>query len=71
MRIADFALDTARGLQGMAHDLPVICSFSIGACLIGSSMDVNDWYAGADAALYRAKRRGGNRVEWQDTRTAP
>ena len=71
MRIADFALDTARGLQGMAHDLPVICNFSIGACLIPSSTDVNDWYAGADAALYRAKRRGGNRVEWQDTRTAP
>ena len=28
--------------------------------------DWNDWYAHADAALYRAKRLGGNRVHWQD-----
>ena len=33
--------------------------------------DWDDWYALADAALYRAKRLGGNRVEWQDDALAP
>ena len=45
---------------------PLICTLSLGACLISPSGDWNDWYAHADAALYRAKRLGGNRVEWQD-----
>ena len=43
-----------------------MCTVSLGACLIDAERDWNDWYAQADMALYRAKRLGGNRVEWQD-----
>lgn len=71
MRIAEFVLTTAQGLQRMGHTPPLICSLSIGACLVGPEGDFNDWYASADAALYRAKRDGGNRVEWQDNRPMP
>ncbi len=37
---------------------------SIGACLLDPARDWNDWYAHADSALYEAKRRGGNRLQW-------
>lgn len=68
---ADFIVTTTRGLlQVPRHaepgQVPLVCSVSIGACLIDGERDWNDWYAQADTALYRAKRLGGNRVEWQD-----
>ena len=44
---------------------------SIGACPVAPAQTWDDWYANADAALYRAKRLGGNRVEWQDDALAP
>ncbi|HEY5972610.1 MAG TPA: GGDEF domain-containing protein [Pseudoxanthomonas sp.] len=66
LRYADFVVSTARALQQMQPSPPLICSLSVGACLIDPERDWNDWYAQADKALYRAKRGGGNRVEWQD-----
>ncbi|MFD0739853.1 GGDEF domain-containing protein [Lysobacter koreensis] len=66
MRYADFIVSTAHGLLQMPHTTPLICTLSLGACLVAPDTQWNDWYAHADAALYRAKRLGGNRVEWQD-----
>lgn len=66
MRFADFIVTTAQGLMQMAHTTPLMCPLSVGACLVDPAKDWNDWYARADAALYRAKRLGGNRVEWQE-----
>ncbi len=66
MRYADFIVSTTQGLLQMPQSPPHICPVSIGACLIDPASDWNAWYAQADAALYRAKRLGGNRVEWQD-----
>lgn len=68
---ADFIVATTRGLAQMPRhaepgQVPLACSVSVGACLIDGERDWNDWYAQADMALYRAKRLGGNRVEWQD-----
>lgn len=63
-RIAGYLVDSARALHAL-HAPPLATTLSIGACSIGS----NDWehgYAQADIALYRAKRLGGDRVEWQD-----
>lgn len=71
MRFADFILGTARGLQQMHQSRPLICPLSLGACLVAPGSEWNDWYARADAALYRAKRLGGDRVEWQDETLAP
>jgi diguanylate cyclase (GGDEF)-like protein len=66
LRYADFVVSTAHALQQMQPSPPLICTLSVGACLIDPERDWNDWYAQADRALYRAKRAGGNRVEWQD-----
>ncbi|KAF1718847.1 GGDEF domain-containing protein [Pseudoxanthomonas wuyuanensis] len=66
LRYADFVVSTAHALQQMHPSPPLICSLSVGACLIDPTRDWNDWYAQADKALYRAKHAGGNRVEWQD-----
>ncbi len=66
LRFADFVVTTARALLEMQPSPPLICPLSVGACLIDADRDWNDWYALADKALYRAKRSGGNRVEWQD-----
>jgi diguanylate cyclase len=68
---ADFIVATTRGLLQMPGHAgpgqpPLICTLSVGACLVDAERDWNDWYAQADMALYRAKRLGGNRVEWQD-----
>ena len=37
---------------------------SIGAALLQPGEDWSSWLARADAALYRAKRQGRNRIEW-------
>lgn len=66
LRYADFVVSTAYALQRMHPSPPLICSLSVGACLVDPARDWNDWYALADRALYRAKHAGGNRVEWQD-----
>lgn len=71
MRYADFVVATAQQLLQMPRHAepgqsPQMCTLSLGACLISPEGDWSDWYAHADAALYRAKRLGGNRVEWQD-----
>ena len=68
---ADFVLTTTRGLLQMPRhtgpgQAPLICTLSLGACLVDASRDWTDWYAQADMALYRAKRLGGDRVEWQE-----
>lgn len=68
---ADFIAGTTRALMhmprhGVPAQTPLVCTVSIGACLIDGERDWNDWYAQADMALYRAKRLGGDRVEWQD-----
>ena len=46
-------------------------TLSVGACLVSVEGEWDDWYALVDAALYRAKRLGGNRVEWQDAALTP
>jgi diguanylate cyclase (GGDEF)-like protein len=66
MRVAQFVLSTAHALHQMQGGTPQIATLSIGACLVTPQHEWDDWYALADAALYRAKRLGGNRVEWQD-----
>ncbi|RNF83857.1 GGDEF domain-containing protein [Montanilutibacter psychrotolerans] len=71
MRYADFVVATAHGLLQVPQSPPLICTLSLGACLLAPDADWNDWYARADAALYRAKRLGGSRVEWQDASLAP
>ncbi len=63
-RIASYLVDSARALHAM-HAPPLATTLSIGACTVGSD-DWEHWYTQADTALYRAKRLGGDRVEWQD-----
>ncbi|MFC3552404.1 GGDEF domain-containing protein [Lysobacter cavernae] len=76
MRFAEFIVTTAQGLMhvprhGDAVQPPLICPVSVGACLVDLGADWNDWYARADAALYQAKRSGGNRAQWQDAGLVP
>lgn len=74
LRMADYVVDSARVLRGMRSKAPQMTTLSIGACTIvaGREPDPRDgdewerWYTQADTALYRAKRLGGDRVEWQD-----
>ena len=71
LRIAQFVVDTAQALYKLQPAPPQITTLSIGAAPVVPSQSWDDWYANADAALYRAKRLGGNRVEWQDQVLAP
>ena len=71
LRIARFVTDTAQALFKLQPAPPQITTLSIGASPVVPSQTWDDWYANADAALYRAKRLGGNRVEWQDQVLAP
>ena len=66
MRYADFVVATTRSLLHLQQAVPTICPVSVGACLVEPDQDWNDWYARADAALYEAKRLGGNRAFWID-----
>lgn len=66
LRYANYIVGTAQSLRMTQHSPPLITTLSVGAYLVDTAGDWDDWYARADAALYRAKRVGGNRVEWQD-----
>jgi len=66
LRYANFVVGTAQSLRMTQHSPPLITTLSVGAYLVDPAGDWDDWYVCADAALYRAKRVGGNRVEWQD-----
>ena len=65
-RIAGYIVESARMLQRMHSTPPQMTTLSVGACMIGEDGDWESWYGQADSALYRAKRLGGNRVEWPD-----
>ena len=65
-RMADYILGSARTLLRMHNNPPQMTTLSLGACGIGEGRDWEHWYTQADTALYRAKRLGGDRVEWQD-----
>jgi diguanylate cyclase (GGDEF)-like protein len=65
-RMADYIIGSARTLSRMHHNPPQMTTLSLGACSIGAGHDWEHWYTQADTALYRAKRLGGDRVEWQD-----
>jgi diguanylate cyclase (GGDEF)-like protein len=69
--IAGFVVETARALHGLQTSPPQVTTLSIGASMVAKGQGWDDWYAGVDAALYRAKRLGGNRVEWQEHVAAP
>ena len=71
LRIARFVVGTAQALHELQSSPPQIATLSIGASLVVPGQDWDDWYANVDAALYRAKRLGGNRVEWQEQVKAP
>lgn len=63
-RVADYILENARKLQAMHAQVPQMTRLSIGGCLLAGDAGWEHWYAQADAALYRAKHAGGDRVEW-------
>ena len=71
LRIAQFVIDTAHALYDLQPSPPQVATLSIGACAVLPAQRWDDWYASADTALYRAKRLGGNRAEWQDGAPAP
>ncbi len=62
-RIAEYLVTTADALWEMQGEPPVICRLSIGGCQIAPALEWQHWYESADAALYRAKARGGNAYE--------
>jgi len=67
--VAEFLLSEVQGLLGRPAEAPLVCPVSIGACCIDAAGGWSDWYAYTDAALYEAKRRGGNRVHWRPLKT--
>jgi len=67
-KVVDYILGIARTLREMHANPPQMTTLSIGACQIGDEAELHQWdhwYGQADTALYRAKRLGGDRVEWQ------
>jgi diguanylate cyclase (GGDEF)-like protein len=60
------ALLVAEDLRGIVQDADLVAghsvSISLGVAELGLDQSVPDWMAEADAALYRAKRAGRNRV---------
>ena len=71
MRYAEFVVATTRSLLGLQQAVPTICAVSVGACVVDPLQEWNDWYARADAALYEAKRLGGNRAFWMEGAIPP
>lgn len=71
LRYANFIVETARGLLEIPQVPPRMCALSVGVSLLPATGQWGDWYALADAALYRAKRLGGDRMEWQDGGSGP
>lgn len=67
-RITGYIVESARMLERMHNRPPQMTTLSIGACMIGGADGGRweDWYARVDAALYRAKRAGGDCIEWLD-----
>ena len=67
-RIAGYIAESARMLQRMHQNPPQMTTLSIGACVIAADAEIawEHWYKQADLALYRAKHKNGDRVEWQD-----
>lgn len=61
---AEFVLNAVHGLLARSHGTPHVCRLSIGASLLRAKADWSEWYAGADRALYQAKREGGDRLRW-------
>ena len=66
LRKAGFIVSAAQALNTLQSPMPLASTVSIGACLVHPDATWNDWYAQADTALHRARRLGGNRVEWQE-----
>ncbi|KAB7769747.1 GGDEF domain-containing protein [Xanthomonas maliensis] len=60
--IAESIVNAVEVRQGAMADAQHGCSVSVGLCTIDASTSYNDWYTRADAALYEAKRQGGNRL---------
>ena len=61
----DFVLTAVRRLASRSSGgIPRICPVSVGGCLVELQDSWNDAYSRADAALYEAKRRGGNQARW-------
>jgi diguanylate cyclase (GGDEF)-like protein len=60
------ALDVAEDIRRVVHDAGLVpgrqVSISVGVVELAPEQSVADWFAEADAALYRAKRAGRNRV---------
>lgn len=63
-RTAEFILSAVHGLQERQTGVPRICPISIGICLLEPGSPWSECYNRADAALYAAKRQGGNRLQW-------
>ena len=63
---ADFILTAVRGLVERSSPVPRACTVSIGLALLNPLDDWNHWYALADGAMYRAKNRGGNVLQWHE-----
>ncbi|AWH23810.1 GGDEF domain-containing protein [Stenotrophomonas sp. YAU14D1_LEIMI4_1] len=61
---AEFILSAVHGLLERGHGTPHVSLASIGVSMLVPEADWSEWYAGADRALYEAKRAGGNCLRW-------